>query len=207
MIKFEIEIKRKRDAWKFPFSEKNLTSLSCEMFERNDISLPSYGIISNKGKLSFVFNDKDRDFKYYFDNYILSNKFEAEIYIENTMYSAKSQKIAHFLCTDWDYDQYDKTVTISLQDDLLEWQELTGETIDFKQNRTAFEMYESLVSFTDNFEFEIDEKTEEYLKSTTFSLSFVKKNNLWNMWQSFCEALALHLYKNPNGKVKISKSY
>jgi hypothetical protein len=207
MIKYRVRIKRKEGSWQLLETENNLISMSCEMFERYDFSLPSYGIISNKGKISLVFDDKYHDFNYYYKNYILNHKFIAEIYIDNTLSLFKSDDIATMDCTEWDYDEDTHILNISLNDDLIEWQNITDvEGLPIKITYNAYEVYEFLKSITPSeYNLELGTNASSYLKETTLPYFFIKKSNLWDMWQNFCVSMGLHIYKNQKGDVFVQK--
>lgn len=179
---------------------RNVVEIKRSLFDRADISLPSYGIISNTGRIDF--NDIDGEVRDYAELQILKSGLNVEISVENTLTKAK-QVIGVLKTAAWDYDSYNKAVSIELKDDLEEWQESESFRIPLKDQMTAYDVFEYLKSKTPSkFEFEpLTTETETILRSTTIEYPYFNFDNLWRQWEKLCELCLLHIYENFNGKI------
>lgn len=183
---------------------KNVQSLECSIFDRADISMPSFGIISNTGNIAF--NDVDGEVRDYAEQQILKSGLNVTISLNNTLTKA-SQTVAVLKTADWDYDSYNRAVTVSLKDDLEEWQEINIAEIYFdlksQQSKTLKYFYEylhertpsqyNMLSFN-----ELDSKTQDILQNTTIRYPYLEKGTLWQQWSKLCEVAQLHIYKENN---------
>lgn len=178
----------------------NMVSLERSLFDRADINLPSYGIISNTG--SIAFNDIDGEIKDYAEQQILKSGLNVTISLNNTLTKA-SQTVAVLKTSDWDYDNYNRAVTVQLKDDLEEWQEVESFRMTLKDEMTAYELFEYLKSKTPSkFEFEpLNTETTTILQNTTIQYPYLNFDNLWRQWEKLCELCLLHIYKDNENKV------
>lgn len=180
---------------------RNVVKIERGLFDRADISLPSYGIISNTGRIEF--NDIDGEVRDYAELQILNSGLNVEISVENTPTKAK-QVIGVLKTADWNYDSYDKEVSVELKDDLEEWQEINVAEIYFDlksyQSKTLKYFYEylynktpskyNMLTFT-----ELDSKTQDILNNTVIQYPYLEKGTLWQQWTKLCEVAQLHIYK------------
>lgn len=188
------------------FDRRNLLSLEGEIIDRGDIQLPSWGIISNGGSLSF----KDKNFRFY--NYanagILKEGIKVELFLNNTLSKSKNQ-VGTYYTSKWEYDNDNNSVSVSLKDDLEEWQDINvygidydprnpeSKTMDFFYNYLHGKTPEkyNMLSFG-----ELDDKTSTILKLTTIKYPLMGSGNLWEQWVKLCECCALYIYKNKNAR-------
>lgn len=184
---------------------KNIQSLECSIFDRADISLPSYGIISNTG--SIAFNDIDGEVRDYAEQQILKSGLNVTIALNNTLTKA-SQTVAVLKTADWDYDSYNRAVTVSLKDDLEEWQEINVPTVEYvptiSTSKSAEWFYRYLHEKTPSkfnmLSFEsLDSATKAILSGITIQYPFLESDTLWNEWQKLCTLCKLYIYKNSVG--------
>jgi hypothetical protein len=108
---------------------RNLISLESSIFDRSDLKLPSFGIISNKGNIEF--NDLDGEVRDYAEQLILQSGLSCEIRLNNTLVDGASQVIAKMETDQWDYDNDNRVVSVSIKDDLEEWQDINVYEISY----------------------------------------------------------------------------
>lgn len=205
----EIEINGKV----IPLNNKRIISISANSFDRSDITRPSYGIISNTGELEF--NDFDSEFLNYANQRLLTSDLPVSIFLNNTLYKIR-QQIGKFQTRSWNYDNNNKRVSVSLKDDLEEWQDIpiVGISYDpiYNEATSMRSYYGILYSKTPNkyqmlpFR-ELDEKTQLILQETTIQYKILKDGSLWEQWRKLCEVCALYIYKNYEGKTICTYTY
>ena len=206
----EIEINGKV----IPLNNKRIISISANSFDRSDITRPSYGIISNTGELEF--NDFDSEFLNYANQRLLTSDLPVSIFLNNTLYKTTRQQIGKFQTRSWNYDNNNRRVSVSLKDDLEEWQDIpiVGISYDpiYNEATSMRSYYGILYSKTPNkyqmlpFR-ELDEKTQLILQETTIQYKILKDGSLWEQWRKLCEVCALYIYKNREGKTVCTYTY
>ena len=182
---------------------RNLISISRSIFDRSDLKLPSFGIISNTGNIEF--NDNSGEIRDYAEQLLLQSGLSCEIKLNNTLVDGASETIGLFETDQWDYDNDNRVVSVSLKDDLEEWQDILLEEYPLQNAMTMYEIYEYLVGKTPSkWEFILDnETTTTRLKNITCPYPYLESDNLWAQWQKLCEVCALYIYKNNDGKVVV----
>ena len=185
------------------FDRRNLLSIERSIFDRSDLKLPSWGIISNVGSLEF--NDINKRFLAYANAGVLVEGMKCELYLNNTLVNGAIERIGTFYTDTWDYDNDNRVVSVSLKDDLEEWQNILLEEYPLQNAMTMYEIYEYLVGKTPSkWEFILDnETTTTRLKNITCPYPYLESDNLWAQWQKLCEVCALYIYKNNDGKVVV----
>lgn len=184
---------------------RNLVSVSIDNYDRADLNLPSWGVISNGGNLEFL--DWDGKILEKANKNQLTSGFDIEIYLNNTENGA--QELIGVKKTDtWDYDNNNYHVSVQLIDDLMEWQDIQIAGISFNpinpnpQNGKYF--YEQLYGFTPN-KYNmtpynsLDPATKAHLQSITVKYPILKPSSLWDAWNKFCMAFQLHIFKDKDG--------
>ena len=188
-------------------NETNLLDFERTIMDRSDIKKPSFGIISNTGRLSFI--DKDGEVADYISQQLISSANVISAYLEDTETGAQEQ-IAYFNTQQWSYNNSRSIVDVSLKDDLEEWQDINVAEIYFnlksQQSETLKYFYEYLHEKTPkkynmlSFE-ELDETTKNILQNTTIQYPYLEKGSLWRQWSKLCEIAQLHIYKKNNQTV------
>jgi hypothetical protein len=195
------------------FNRRNLISIGSSIFDRSDIKRPSYGIISNTGELEF--NDYDGEFLNYAEQGLLTSDLPIVIFLNNTLSKAK-QQIATFETREWDYDNDNRSVRVSLKDDLEEWQDITVYKIPYNptsNSSVSLEYYYTWLRIYTPAKYkmlafkELDAKTQEILKTTVIPYNLLDGGNLWSQWQKVCEVCALYIYKNGEGRTVCNYTY
>lgn len=199
---------------------KNLISISRSIFDRSDLKLPSFGIISNTGNIEF--NDTDGEVRDYAEQLLLQSGLSCEIRLNNTLVDGASELVAKMETDQWDYDNDNRIVSVSIKDDLEEWQDINvaeisydprnAETKPFKwlYNRlwllTSNRYYEeALTTGQGNYNMlafdELDIDTRKVLLNTYIQYPLLESGSLWQQWTKLCEVCQLHIYKNNNGVI------
>lgn len=181
-----------------------IISINTSLFDRSDLQKPSYGIISNSGQMEFI--DFDNKFLDYSSKGLLRPDLKACIFLNNTSENIKKQ-IAAFKTASWSYDN--KTVRVSLKDDLEEWQDIIIDGINYdplNSNPTNLEyfykyLHLNTLSKYNMVAFELlDDLTKNVLINTQINYPLLKSGNLWSQWSKLCQASQCHIYKNSEGK-------
>lgn len=198
---------------------RNLISLNRSINYRGDNKLPSYGIISNIGNIEF--NDLNGEIRDYAEQLLLTSDLKVEVNLNNTLTDTQ-EKIGIFETRDWNYDNNNRKVSVSLKDDLEEWQniQIQGFGYDprepFKiiadgkmsniykwlQDKTITPQKYEMLAFDD-----LDEKTKFILENTTIDYPLLENGSLWEQWTKLCEVCGLYIYKNNEGKTICTYTY
>lgn len=174
--------------------------------DRANFDEPSWGIISNSGSISF--KDEFEKVLQYSNNNLLKEGLSVEVYLTNTL-NKKQEKIGEYFTDTWDYDNDNKEVSVSLIDDLEEWQDIyvEGFGYDPRSSKTMrmSEYYTYLWDKTPakykmlNFN-ELNKITRETLYLTVIKYPLLNSGTLWQQWTKLCQVCALHIYKNSQGE-------
>lgn len=185
----------------FELNNRNLIELNLNFFSLNDISLPNYGIISNEGSLSF--NDYDKTIEKNNKLGLLKTNVPIPCFLINSVEKIEETK-GNWYSEKWQYDNNNNKVSVSLKDDLLEWQEILISKYALTEEMTMFQIYELLKSYTPSkFVFEIDTETEEFLKNIKCKYPYLESGSLWSQFDKLCQVCALHISKTPNNTVQV----
>lgn len=204
---------------------RNLISISRSIFDRSDLKLPSFGIISNTGDIEF--NDINGEIRDYAEQLLLQSGLSCEIKLNNTLVDGASETVGLFETDQWNYDNDNRVVSVSIKDDLEEWQEINVEEISYDprvvDSKTFSWLYEHLWKSTSNRSsyvndkgktvigkgnynmlsiVELDEDTQAVLNNTYIQYPLLESGNLWRQWTKLCEVCQLHIYKNSNGIIE-----
>jgi hypothetical protein len=203
---------------------RNLIALNRSITYRGDNKLPSYGIISNTGNLEF--NDLDGEIKDYAEQLLLTSDLKVEIMLNNTLANTHEQ-VGVFETRDWDYDNDNRSVSVSLKDDLEEWQDIQVEGFNFDPRnpsavlteRTMANLYVWLQGQDEDGNYrtplkyqmltfeQLDEETQAILENTTIDYPLLENGTLWEQWQKLCQVCGLYIYKNNEGKTVCTYTY
>lgn len=195
---------------------RNLISLNRSITYRADNKLPSYGIISNTGNLEF--NDLNGEIRDYAEQMLLTSDLKVKITLNNTLANTHEQ-VGIFETETWDYDNDNRSVSVSLKDDLEEWQDINIDSFfvdpispNAKSDGTMRSIYNWLKSKTpQKYEmlpfYNLDDRTKTILIDTIVLYPFVKSGTLWEQWTKLCQVCGLYIYKNNEGKTVCSYTY
>lgn len=187
---------------------RNLISISRSIFDRSDLKLPSYGIISNVGDIEF--NDNDGEVLDYAEQLLLQKGLSCEVYLNNTLVEGAKELIGVFETDQWEYDSDNRLVRVTIKDDLEEWQDIYVEGISYDpRNAKRIQMsdiYEYLWEITSKQYdmlslLDLNVETSRILEYTFIQYPLLKSGTLWQQWQKLCEVCQLHIYKQNDGKI------
>lgn len=188
----------------------NSLSIERSIFDRSDISMPSWGVISNSGNLQFV--DIYGEIRALAEQRHLKSGMEVNLYLNNTVLGI-SAPVGKFLTNKWDYDNDNKKVSVSIADDLEKWQNIDAPLMGYVPNGNIYisgkYVYNKFHSYTaDSYPThsmltfdELDAETQQALSNRRIQYEVLDAKTLWSAWQQLCEAFQLHIYKNNLGKV------
>lgn len=192
------------------FDRRNLLSLERSIFDRSDLKLPSWGIISNVGNLEF--NDNNGRFLGYANAGVLVEGMKTELYLNNTLVNGASKKVGTFYTDQWNYENDSRVVSVSLKDDLEEWQDINVAEISYDPRVIKHEpfswLYKRLWSVTTangNYNMlsidDLDIDTQAVLNNTYIQYPLLESGSLWQQWTKLCQVCQLHIYKNNDGVI------
>ena len=197
---------------------RNLISISRSIFDRSDLKLPSFGIISNTGNIEF--NDTDGEILDYAEQLLLEKGLKCEIKLNNTLVEGANKSIGLFETDQWNYDNDSRVVSVSLKDDLQEWQDIDVKGIDYDPRKAESKPFSGLYAYlwelTSNRYYatrgikgkgnynmlapdELDIDTQKVLENTYIEYPFLENGTMWQQWTKLCQACQLHIYKNNEG--------
>lgn len=191
---------------------RNLISLDSNIVDRSDISLPSWGVISNRG--SITFNDISGEVLDYAENGLLSEGQEVNIYLEDTLSTLlnKKTKVGNFITSKWNYDNDSKVASVSLTDGLETLQNLPTSVLrsplyvtdDFYSILHGLEM-----SVKNEYLFMYDISISDLLTNTKYSEIMIGEGSVWGHLNKVCEALGCYAYSSPRNRkwIIISKDF
>lgn len=205
-------------------NRKNLIAINRSIFDRSDLKLPSWGIISNTGNIEF--NDIDGEIRDYAEQLLLQSGLSCEIRLNNTLVDGASELIAKMETDQWEYDNDSRIVNVSIKDDLEEWQDINVAEKNYDPRKNEHKpfswLYEHLWKLTSNRSpyvndkgetiigkgnynmlsiVDLDEDTQAVLNNTYIQYPFLESGSLWQQWTKLCQVCQLHIYKNSDGIV------
>lgn len=184
---------------------RNLISISRSIFDRSDLKLPSFGIISNTGNIEF--NDTNGEIRDYAEQLLLQSGLKCEIKLNNTLVDGAIQTIGVFETDEWDYDNDNRVVSVSLKDDLEEWQNINIDKIYvLLEEKSIKDFYDFLIEKSSQYNYvfqPLDEQTEDILTNTICKYPYLEASTLWGSWNKLCEICGLYIWKNNNGEIVV----
>lgn len=187
-----------------------LISLESSIQSRQSEDDLTFGIISNT--CSIEFNDSDDKYKSYAEKGKLQDGVETKIYINNSI--TKSKELAGTYYTeDWDYDINNKSVSVSLKDGLMNFQNIQNNGYQYlDKNSYLIDVYNSLKADTEKLGYKFaeigkDTKLYRYFTTTIGEYLYIEKGNLWDIWQKFCDASSCHMFMNHFGEIEFNYEF
>jgi hypothetical protein len=184
---------------------RNLISLETSLYDRSDLKLPSFGIISNNGNIEF--NDFSGEVRDYAEQLLLVSGLKCEIELKNTLINGANKKIAVLETDKWTCDNETQKVSVSLKDDLEEWQDISVKGISYDARNPIEQplkhFYDYLHAITvknGNYKMQaykdLNEITKSVLDNTIIKYAFLNSGSLWESWNKVCQVGQLHIYKD-----------
>ena len=181
------------------------TSFERSIFDRGDLKLPTWGIYSNSGSLDFI--DYDGTLKAFAEKNLLVSGQKVVFTLSNNT-EKKSAEVGTFYTGKWNYNNNNRNVTVSVKDDLEEWQDIFFAAINYNPTNAVHQngkwFYEKLRALTpEKYNMQsfstLDEQTKKMLEITYFEYPLMNAGNLWSSWRKLCEACQLHIFKRNDG--------
>lgn len=187
--------------------DSNLISFSRDMFETSNMKYPQFGIISNSGNLTVL--DKNEGIIDLITYKILHSGAEVSVQINNTN-SGISNQVCVMTIKELDYDNDSRKVSMSLKDNLEEWQDINVNPIYYDPSNPKSEyakffydyLYNKTVELGYEFE-ELDEGTKNVLNNTLIKYPLLESGSLWDSWDKLCQLCFLYIYENNLGKIVV----
>jgi hypothetical protein len=186
--------------------KQNLISISHNIVDRGNIVLPSYGIISNSGKINFA--DYRGEIRRLAEAKQLIANLPVTIYLNDTLNDTRLE-FSNFVTRKWAYEPNGREVSLEITDKLENWQDIVVNVIPYntltKENVTGEEIYNTWLSKTPA-EFklklfsELDEYTRTILSNLKVPIFISKDTTLWSAWTTLCEAVGAHMFINNKGE-------
>lgn len=196
------------DSTTLVIDNRNITSLTSPTAFKTDLNKPAYGVLSMVGSISF--NDFDGAVANMAENLLLVEGLLTEIYLSNNL-TRRTEKVGEWVTNTWNYDSENRSVTVSLRDELREWQEINVPKINYNpQNgvsKRLSEYYDYLHDITVNSGYnmarrnELDAETQQILGSCYVLYPVLNNGNLWACWRKLAEAAQSYVFKMQSGKI------
>jgi hypothetical protein len=195
------------DGKEISLDKRNMLNIEQTIIDRDNINLPSFGIISNGGFIEF--SDYDGRVLDYAESGDLNEGLKCAIFVNNTIRKIERQ-VALFETSQWNYDSNSKIVRVSIKDDLEEWQDIFVEGINYdardldaKPLKYFYEyLYSKTPSLYNMVAFNnLDTKTKEILESTFVKYPLLKGASLWQQWNKLCMVSQAHIFKKGTGNI------
>lgn len=191
-------------------NKNNLLSFTSDIIDTSGIDYPSYGVVSNSANLTIL--DKGGQLLDLIQYGILHSNVDCSVYLNNTDNGRQSQ-ICNMKIRELSYDSDNRSVDISLKDNLEEMQEYSVEPIyydfDNEESKPAKYFYDYLYEKTVDigFTFEtLDDETLSVLENTVIQYPILEKGNLWEEWDKLCNLCFLYMFINREGKITVKYS-
>ena len=185
--------------------KKNVISIDFGIVDRGEISLPTWGIMSNSGRIDFV--DVDGKIKNYAYQRRVYAGLPVEIYLTDNLYGTK-KTFSNFVTGDWQYDSNNRQVSVSITDELEEMQNVPIAPKIYRQTTTEATgraIYDYLYKATPTkFKFktfnELESTTRTVLNNFTVPIFILNDKNVWASWVALCQFVHAHIFKNSEGE-------
>ncbi len=194
--------------------KRNIVSIETEIRDRDAIDYPSFGVISNSGRICF------KDVGGVFRQYVVDGNVRVydpvDIYLSNTITNGREQVGSYFI-GDIYYDQDSTEMTFQLTDGLEMMQDFDFEGINpykYSQNDTNMGISTTILDIFDEFVISAKSKmdigfsffgeTSSNMEKITVPTPIVEKSSLWVAFQKVTIPSQSHIFKNKNGNVTIA---
>lgn len=199
------------DGTEIALDKRNLMNMDSEMNDRDDIVLPSWGLISNGGRVNFV--DYDGSIKELAQSLKLTSKTKINIFLTNTLTGA-TMPVGEYFAQNWQYDNNNGNVSVSVTDGLQKMQDIAITPLAYDLSREDYAMtgtmvYKYLCEQATANGFDIvhttdsafDKATLAHLEKISVNLPYIEATNLWKALNDFAVAFQLHIYKDRKGAI------
>lgn len=189
---------------------RSVKTIDIKRVDRQDLTAPSYGIISNGGSATIIDSNGNLIAKVIDKKIIAGTKLNLFIKNQKTSY-VKSCGI--FNITNINYDSDNKTLNFDFSDGLILWQEIVfpKKNIDSDPKQESVNMkyvYEYIVdkikSLDTKKEFaDLDDMTSSHLQNINVPCFYIDEKSVWNVFNSFAIASQTHIYLRDDGLISV----
>lgn len=189
----------------------NRNILSCESSIEDvaDEKTFSVGLNSSGGRISF--SDPNLRFLHYANNRILKGNEKTTIFIENTI-SKTREKVGEYFASNWNYNNDNRIVDVSIYDGLEELQEIEFDgfylNYDTMSNRNIGYIYNELQkAVPTKYKMQgidkIDTNTQKMMYNTYINVPFLEAGNFWSQFNKISNLCLLRMYKTKDGETTV----
>lgn len=189
----------------------NLISFNSTIQDRDSSDYPTYGLISNTATLNFA--DLDEQTKDLITQKILHSGITVTVDLVNDTANNREQ-ICKMEIRNLSYDNNNRSVSLSLKDNLEDLQSINFEGISYtptvSKPKTAKDIYNILYGATANLNKydwqsyeDLDQDVKDRLNSITIRYPAMESSNLWDSWNKLCQLCLLHIYIDNDNKVMV----
>ncbi len=159
-----------------------------------DNTLPSYGALASYGNVSIL--DLEKELIKLAELKLLKSGLTVKIYFGDT-------EIGNYIAETWSYSYNSSKATLTLTDSISTWQNIDYDGIEMQENKTAYDFYLDLISYTPSEVFILDSSTLDFLESVKIRYLEIAEGKLIEAWNKLCNLCHLCLYKLDNGNIKV----
>jgi hypothetical protein len=188
----------------FVFDRRSIISTDTKIADRNSFDEPSFGIFSNSGTLEL--RDLDGEIYDAVREGIIAGGTKVSIWIKNTI-TKREVRVADMFTDTFNYDADNRTLSVTLKNNLGDMQSQTGEAIyidpTISQFSTLYDVYNTIREKTReklpflNFKV-LDEETTSHLQSIRINFH-LEEASIWAQWEKLCVVAQCHLYQDDDG--------
>lgn len=191
----------------FVVDKRNILSLESEIRDRADADKPSFGVISSGGSMSF--KDKNGMFESYANIGSLRGGEPIKVFLINSINHNK-QQVGSYYAADWDYDNDNRSVSVSFNDDLERMQGIATPTLNLLEQDgvSLLDLYSKAKEIAINNGFQFDETNTsalDFMQKMKVSYAYMLSGNLWQLFDKISVACCANVFVNRLGMVEIRR--
>ena len=177
-------------------SQNSLISFKRGSQSVQDFTLPSYGVVSNYGSISFI-DTPSKQIYNLINNGYMDTELDVRLFIDGNVVGTYKTN------NDWNYNTYSNVVTVTFDGYIEKLQNSYLHCI--AKSRNAFELLQEIISKIPNsFEFDYSD-CEDYLKTISMPFSYLSNDTCWQQLNKIANIAQLYVYNDNNGVIKITK--
>ncbi len=158
-----------------------------------DNKLPSYGVISSYGSVSFI--DKDKELVKLAELNLLKPNLKIQIFYGD-------EKIGEYESEKWSYSYGNSRAKVELKDSTQRWyNRVYDKSVNVTLNESALDIYNKLKLESNEIFAPLDSELESYLEDINVSFSYIDKCSLFDAWNKLCNLACLQMYKAEDGRI------
>ena len=128
MIILSAKIKNSSGSVNITVDKGNMLSINSPSAFKSNLNKPDYGVLSMSGNSEFI--DYNGSVEALANNLLLVEGLSAEIFLNNTL-TGKSVRVGDWITGKWNYEPNDRTVSVTIHDGLVNWQEIEVPRVNY----------------------------------------------------------------------------